>query len=205
MAVEGAKALLVATREYLENVRTRGFWVSILMMPFILIVVSIAPMLLSDAEGEARYAVIDQSGWVERAVAARIVHDDVGNTRRNARAHGRPTSARRGWPIWALIDTAEARARLVDETVAFAGEARSGGTRDRYGDHAGRAHRRVVECGSGQGREDSRRTFRPRNIATSQRPGIDKTALNRCSQTTNCSVTSKYPTTRSPTVAAPST
>ena len=34
-------------------------------------------MLLSDAESEARFAVLDQSGWVERAVAARIIHDDV--------------------------------------------------------------------------------------------------------------------------------
>ena len=82
-----AKALLVASREYLENVRTRGFWVSILMMPFILVVVSTAPMLLSDAESEARFAVLDRSGWVERAVAARIIHDDVTHPGRIARTH----------------------------------------------------------------------------------------------------------------------
>ena len=32
---------------------------------------------LSDAESEARFAVLDRSGWVERAVAARIIHHDV--------------------------------------------------------------------------------------------------------------------------------
>ncbi len=75
--LDPAKALLVASREYLENVRTRGFWISILMMPIILVVVSTAPMLLSDAESKARFAVLDRSGWVERKVAARIIHDDV--------------------------------------------------------------------------------------------------------------------------------
>jgi ABC-2 type transport system permease protein len=115
VAVEGAKAFLVATREYLENVRTRGFWVSILMMPFILIVVSVAPMLLSDAEGEARYAVIDQSGWVERAVAARIVHDDVAILVATL-AHRPPNERPEGLTDLGAIDTADARAQLVDET-----------------------------------------------------------------------------------------
>ncbi|MCX7064088.1 MAG: hypothetical protein NT024_05875, partial [Proteobacteria bacterium] len=64
LAVEPAKALLVASREYLENVRTRGFWFSILMMPFVLALVSSAPVLFSDAESAARYAVLDRSGWV---------------------------------------------------------------------------------------------------------------------------------------------
>jgi ABC-2 type transport system permease protein len=111
-----AKALLVATREYLENVRTRGFWISILMMPFILVVVSAAPMLLRDAESEARFAVLDRSGWVERAVAARIIHDDVGLL---VASLARMQPNERPEPLADLgsLSTPEARAALVDATA----------------------------------------------------------------------------------------
>ena len=116
VAVETTKAMLVATREYLENVRTRGFWLSILMMPLILIVVSTAPMMLSGAEGEARFAVLDRSGWLERAAAARIVHDDATlliATLARLRANEHPE----GLADLETTATAEGREKLVDETV----------------------------------------------------------------------------------------
>jgi ABC-2 type transport system permease protein len=77
MRVEPAKAWLVASREYLDNVRTRGFWVSLLLMPVLLLVMVVAPVLLADVQSAARYAVYDQSGWVQRAVAIQIAHDDA--------------------------------------------------------------------------------------------------------------------------------
>ncbi len=111
-----SKALLVATREYLENVRTRGFWLSILMMPFILIVVSTAPMLLSDAESEARYAVLDRSGWVERAVAARIIRNDVAILV-PALARIEPNERPEALADLGPVGTPEERARLIDATA----------------------------------------------------------------------------------------
>ncbi len=77
MRVDVRSAGLVAAREYLENVRTRGFWLSILLMPVLLLVLSLAPMLLADAESAVRYTVLDQSGWVHRAVAAQVAAVDA--------------------------------------------------------------------------------------------------------------------------------
>ena len=70
-------AYLVARREYLENIHTRGFWLSILILPFVLVLVSFAPMLLRDAESTATYAVIDYSGWAQDAIAHRIARNDL--------------------------------------------------------------------------------------------------------------------------------
>jgi ABC-2 type transport system permease protein len=67
----------VARREYLENVRTRGFWISILLLPIVIVIVSFAPVVLREAEAPARYAVIDRSGWVEPALVERVVSADL--------------------------------------------------------------------------------------------------------------------------------
>ena len=70
-------AFLIASREYLENVRTRGFWLSLLMLPIILALLSIAPVLLSDTASQSGYAVIDQSGWLNREVQLKVLHEDL--------------------------------------------------------------------------------------------------------------------------------
>jgi ABC-2 type transport system permease protein len=77
MVVEWRHAWLVAAREYLENVRTRGFWLSILLMPVLLMLVATVPILIAGAEGPARYSVLDYSGWVQRAVAEQQARRDA--------------------------------------------------------------------------------------------------------------------------------
>jgi len=70
-------ALLIAQREYLENVKTRGFWLSILLMPIILALMSTVPILLSESTAEVKYTVIDNSAWVLEAVQKNILKQDV--------------------------------------------------------------------------------------------------------------------------------
>jgi ABC-2 type transport system permease protein len=77
MAVEFRLAGLVAAREYLENVRTRGFWLSILLMPLLLILLGTVPILIAGSEAAARYSVLDYSGWVQRAVADKQAQRDA--------------------------------------------------------------------------------------------------------------------------------
>ncbi len=77
MRIDPRSATLVAGREYLDNVRTRGFWLSILLLPVLVTAAAAIPAILTDSEAAARYAVIDQSGWVANAVHARVVGDDV--------------------------------------------------------------------------------------------------------------------------------
>jgi len=63
---------LIAWREYVENVRTKGFWVTILIFPLIFIVMYFLMSALSRATPTRYYILIDQSGQYEQAVEIAI-------------------------------------------------------------------------------------------------------------------------------------
>lgn len=64
-----SKTMLVAQREYLENVRTKTFWLGIFLVPVLIAACIGVGALLKDFKGVQRYAVIDLGGegLVERA------------------------------------------------------------------------------------------------------------------------------------------
>jgi ABC-2 type transport system permease protein len=75
--VSGAvtRAGLVARREFLENVRTKGFWLSLGTVPLVLLLSLALPLLSEATRPVIDFAVTDRSGWVlerlvERADAA---------------------------------------------------------------------------------------------------------------------------------------
>ena len=74
--VRPGAAWLVATREYVENVRTKGFWFGALAMPFIFLLFALVPGLI-ERDSEAVYAVVDHSGWVLDEVRRVIVQADL--------------------------------------------------------------------------------------------------------------------------------
>src|SRR5688572_24613237 len=56
-------AFLVALREYLENAKTKGFWIGVLMMPVIFTLSIQVPIFLEKRGTPSRHVVIvDQSG-----------------------------------------------------------------------------------------------------------------------------------------------
>ncbi|MFM1896213.1 MAG: hypothetical protein RLZZ385_1287 [Pseudomonadota bacterium] len=63
---------LIAWREYMENVHTRGFWVSILVFPLILIGIFLLQTRLSEVTPTRHYLLIDQSGRYAQAVQTAI-------------------------------------------------------------------------------------------------------------------------------------
>lgn len=66
-------AFIIATREYLENVRTKGFWISIMVLPIILGVALVVPRMLDDKAIPVRhFVVIDQNGVLEPHLSARL-------------------------------------------------------------------------------------------------------------------------------------
>jgi ABC-2 type transport system permease protein len=71
------RALLVAQREFLENIRTKGFWLSILMMPIMLLLIGIVPLLVSSTREVQTFTVVDESGWLQQAVAYELEMSDV--------------------------------------------------------------------------------------------------------------------------------
>lgn len=68
---------LVAQREYLENLRTRGFWLSLLVVPLVILIGLAIPALLAQTKPLLRYAVIDDSGWLGDAIAQGVLEEDL--------------------------------------------------------------------------------------------------------------------------------
>jgi len=66
------RAFLVTQREYLENVRTKGFWIGILIMPVMLVMAVTIPFIVESTREAKRYAVIDHSDWLLPVVAKKI-------------------------------------------------------------------------------------------------------------------------------------
>ncbi len=71
------RALLVAQREFLENIRTKGFWLSIMMMPIMLLLIGIVPILVSSTREAQTFTIIDHSGWLQPRVAYELQLSDI--------------------------------------------------------------------------------------------------------------------------------
>jgi len=66
-------AFLVAFREYTENIRTRGFWISILVLPVILLLsVRVPVWLQKHGTPSQHFVLVDQSGEFAPLIEARL-------------------------------------------------------------------------------------------------------------------------------------
>jgi ABC-2 type transport system permease protein len=63
---------LIALREYMENVRTKGFWITILIVPLMILGIFFIQIVLQNATPTRYYMLVDQSGQYEDAVAVAI-------------------------------------------------------------------------------------------------------------------------------------
>lgn len=59
-----SRAFLVAVREFMENIRTKGFWIGIMMLPLMLVMIATVPLLVESTREAKRFTVIDRSGWL---------------------------------------------------------------------------------------------------------------------------------------------
>ncbi|MBI3737023.1 hypothetical protein HY256_10985, partial [Candidatus Sumerlaeota bacterium] len=70
------RALIVALREYVENAKTKGFWLGILILPIMLTVGIEVPGYLERRAVPTRYFVlVDQSGAFEKVISAALDRD----------------------------------------------------------------------------------------------------------------------------------
>lgn len=74
-----SKTLLVARREFLENLRTKAFWIGIFMVPIMLVAAIVVPILLAKTKDVRHYAVIDESGWLLPEIEKRAEIPDYGS------------------------------------------------------------------------------------------------------------------------------
>ncbi len=71
------RTLLVARREFLENLRTKTFWIGIFSFPVLLTVSIAVPIWLERTKDVREYAVVDESGWLLEAVERRADAPDI--------------------------------------------------------------------------------------------------------------------------------
>ncbi len=71
------KTILIAMREFHENLRTKTFWLGIFVFPVILLLSFIVPSWLDDQKDVRTFAVLDQSGWLAKDVEARSAFPDI--------------------------------------------------------------------------------------------------------------------------------
>jgi len=75
--VQSRKVYLVARREYLENLRTKAFWIGILTFPVVIALAISVPLLLSRIKEARTYAVLDHSGFLLQEVEERVLAQDL--------------------------------------------------------------------------------------------------------------------------------
>ena len=73
------KALLVALREFVENLRTKTFWLGILSFPIMIAAAAFIGMWLESSKDERPYAILDYSenAWLSQAVLERASLSDL--------------------------------------------------------------------------------------------------------------------------------
>ena len=71
------KIFLVAQREYLENVRTKAFWIGIFLVPILYTAMFLGPAWIEKSKSAKKFAVVDESGWLLEVVEAHILRDDL--------------------------------------------------------------------------------------------------------------------------------
>ena len=62
------KLFLVAQREVREQLKTKGFWIGILLFPIIFILATVGPIYLDRMKSVRTYVVRDSSGWLAKEV-----------------------------------------------------------------------------------------------------------------------------------------
>ncbi len=63
---------MIAWREYMENVRTKGFWIGILLLPFMVIAIYLIQSSLASSSPTRYYMLIDQTGRYRETVESAI-------------------------------------------------------------------------------------------------------------------------------------
>jgi ABC-2 type transport system permease protein len=94
-----SKTLIVAHREFVENLRTKTFWIGILSLPLILAASIGIGRVLEKSKDVRTYAVVDLSdgGWLARAIETRAAQTDLGSMLRGAGSDGEEGPDMKAW------------------------------------------------------------------------------------------------------------
>lgn len=94
-------AFLVAFREYIENAKTKGFWIGILMLPVTLFLSFQVPAMLEKRGAPTRYFVVaDLSGGMEKVIDAALEQQYQHDLLQALNQYARENTSGRDNPIW---------------------------------------------------------------------------------------------------------
>jgi ABC-2 type transport system permease protein len=126
------KSFLVAQREILEAIKTKGFWIGILLFPVLFALSIGAPLMLEKVKSVRTYAVRDSSGWLSEAVeretavadARRILIETASRQKLAKNVDALPPVLRDLAPVVAAFQPAQldaaARTLAANDTIALA-------------------------------------------------------------------------------------
>jgi ABC-2 type transport system permease protein len=70
------KVLVIAKREYLSRVTTKGFWIGTVLLPILMLALTVLPsLLLSKIKGTLRIAVVDETGRIGAPLRSRLLKE----------------------------------------------------------------------------------------------------------------------------------
>src|SRR5690606_38344175 len=86
-----SKTFLVAQREDVENLRTKTFWIGILLFPVIIAVAAVVSRVLAESKDQRTYAVLDRTEdqWLSQEVEKRALARDLDTLLAQQRARAR--------------------------------------------------------------------------------------------------------------------
>lgn len=92
-----SKVTLIAQREFVENLRTKTFWIGILAFPVIWVLAIVVGRLMDKAKDVRTYAVLDQSAdqWLSKAIDERAAGNDFASLLRQLRGSAEEREAAR--------------------------------------------------------------------------------------------------------------
>lgn len=71
------KAWIIARREYTTRIRSKGFWISTLALPFLLLAMAIVPsLLISRTQSTKQIVLVDETGRLGEAIRSAVTAED---------------------------------------------------------------------------------------------------------------------------------
>jgi ABC-2 type transport system permease protein len=106
-----SKTFLVAQREYVENLRTKTFWIGILALPLLLTVFTVVSRALARGKDQRTYAVLDLSkdAWLSKEISQRTINADLDQWMRRHTGPDAPVQQRTPSDLRAQWQTAKTK------------------------------------------------------------------------------------------------
>ena len=108
------RTVVIAKRDYLSRVKTRGFWIGTLLLPVVMLGMAILPsVFMMKTQGELRLAIVDESHKVGKRLADELLKQSSADSPDPQRG----VASRLQIDLEATDGDAEAKRKALDDRV----------------------------------------------------------------------------------------